>query len=53
MLCKPEGISEMIILWLGLFDERCMILEDPKLPKEPSKTSLTTPSGAKYIKTYI
>ena len=26
------------------------MLEDPKLSKEPSKTSLTIPSGAKYIR---
>ena len=30
-----------------------MMLEDPKHPMEPSKTSLMTPSGAKCIKSYI
>ena len=49
MLRELEGVLEMISVWLGLLGEGSMRLEDPKLLKEPSKTSLTTPSGAKCI----
>ena len=48
-----EGESKTHHLWLGLLGEENMMLKDPKLLKEPSKTSLTTPTGAKCIKTYI
>ena len=53
MLRELEGVSETDHLWYGLLGEGSMMLEDPKFPKEPSKTSLTTPSGAKCIKAYI
>ena len=53
MLRELDGVSETDHLWEGLLGEGSMMLENPKLSKEPSKTSLTTPSGAKFIKTYI
>ena len=50
---KLEGVSETEHLWWGLLGEGSMMFEDPKLPQEPSKTSPTTPAGAKCIKAYI
>ena len=46
MLRELDGVSETDYLWLGLLGEGSMMLEDPKLSKEPSKTSLTTQSCA-------
>ena len=53
MLCKLEGVPVSDHLWLDLFGEGRMMLENTKLPKEPSETSLTTPSDTKCIKAYI
>ena len=53
MLRELEGVRETDHLWYGLLGEGSMMLENPKLPKEPRKASLTTPSGIKCIKAYF